>query len=317
MGKIVLLTDPGLLLHDTGGGLHPEVPERLTVIGDHLRRQFGESGLRTAEPGTAQWPWLLEAHDEGYLLRFEEAALAGRSWFDHRDNGLSYYTYDAALTAAAAGPAAVEVIEGGGEEVPFCLVRPPGHHAESARAMGFCFLNNAVIAVRYWQRTHERKRIAVVDWDAHHGNGIQHAFEGDGDVLYISIHEHPTFSFPGTGYAGEKGVGEGAGATLNLPLQPGGGDDAVRRAVGEKIESALENFAPDGLVVAAGFDGHLQDDMSGLAFSTGLYGELGAAARRWAGDLCGGRLVSILEGGYHLPVLGESVGAYLAGLAGD
>jgi acetoin utilization deacetylase AcuC-like enzyme len=246
-----------------------------------------------------------------------KTAEPGRSWLDHRDNSLSYDTYDAALTAAAAGPAAVDVIErGDGGDLPFCLVRPPGHHAEKARAMGFCFLNNVVIAARYWQKTHGRKRIAVVDWDAHHGNGIQHAFEGEGDVLYISIHEHPTFSFPGTGYAEERGTGEGAGATLNIPLRPGDGDDAVQRAIGESVESALENFAPEALIIAAGFDGHSQDDMSGLTFSTGLYGELGAAARRWAGKLCGGRLVSILEGGYHLPVLGESVGSYLAALAG-
>ena len=180
--------------------------------------------------------------------------------------------------------------------------------------MGFCFLNNAAIAVRYWQEVYARRRILVFDFDAHHGNGIQRAFEDEGDVLYVSIHEHPTFSFPGTGYAAERGLGEGEGATLNVPLTPGASDGEVRALLDNLVSPAVERFGPEALVVSAGFDGHAEDDMSGLDYSTELFGVFGETVERWARTLCGGRVVSILEGGYHLEALPAGVEAYLEGL---
>jgi acetoin utilization deacetylase AcuC-like enzyme len=156
--------------------------------------------------------------------------------------------------------------------------------------------------------------VLVLDFDAHHGNGIQHAFESDPGVLYVSLHEHPTFSFPGTGYAEETGTGPGEGATLNIPLLPGTGDEAALAAIEEQVDPAVRSFRPEAIVVAAGFAGHLLDDMSGLGYSTVLFRRLGHAVALWAADLAGSRAVSILEGGYHLGALCDGVEQYLLGI---
>ncbi len=314
MTPAALVTDDRLLGHLTGGGDHPETPERLIALRERL--EVAAAPIRRVPPRKAEWAWLLEAHAEAYLFRFEETVLAGKSFVDHPDNQVCYETYEAALLAAGSGPTGIELLESEGV-VPFCAVRPPGHHAESSRAMGFCFLNNAVIAARYWQKARGRRRIFIVDWDAHHGNGIQRAFEEDPDVFYASLHEHPTFSFPGTGHAEERGRGRGEGTTLNIPLLPGAGDEAVLRALGEKVEPALERFRPEAVIVAAGFDGHELDDMSGLGYSTALFGELGRAAGRWGRAMCGGRVLTLLEGGYHLEALAASAAAYLVGLVAE
>lgn len=157
----------------------------------------------------------------------------------------------------------------------------------------------------------------VFDWDAHHGNGIQNAFEGDDAVLYVSIHEHPTFSFPGTGFEEERGSGRGEGATVNIPLPPGAKDDDVLRSLDKRVESAVEAFRPDAIIVSAGFDGHADDDMSGLAYTTGLYREFGERGARWSQEHCNGRLIVLLEGGYHEQSLADGVEACLEGLGAD
>jgi len=309
------ITHPRYLRHDTGAGEHPEIPARLTVINREMGIHDGRFKLVTVEPRAATRYWLLKIHSENYLLRFEEAALAGRSWLSHPDNQLGYETYEIAQLAAGAGLAGIDLVESRKRpSVVFCSVRPPGHHAEESLPLGFCFINNVAVAARYWQERHQRRRIAIIDFDAHHGNGIQAAFEEDPDVFYISIHEHPTFSFPGTGYAEETGTGQGLGATLNIPLLPGEGDLEVQAAFRRQIEPVLANFQPEAMLIAAGFDGHRLDDMSGLAYSTELFGWLGAKLADFARDLCGGRVVSVLEGGYHLPSLGASVGQYCSGL---
>jgi acetoin utilization deacetylase AcuC-like enzyme len=312
----MLLSDKRLLEHATWGG-HPETPERLTAVRARLRAGALAPALIEEHPCPAGWESLLAAHDGEYLLRFEEAALSGREWFDHRDNQIVEASYAAALIAAGAGPTAIDLIEAGCAPLAFCAVRPPGHHAERSHALGFCFLNNAVIAARHWQRIHGRRRVLVFDFDAHHGNGIQHAFEADPDVLYISLHEHPTFSFPGTGYAEETGTGSGEGTTLNLPLLPGARDADALEALETQADAAVRAFRPEAIVVAAGFDGHLLDDMSGLGYSTGLFRRFGRAVALWAADFTGGRCLSLLEGGYHLGALCEGVEQYLLGLAGD
>ena len=313
--KFILMSDERTLEHPTWGG-HPETRDRVTAVCERLRSGALAAALIEKRPRSASWETLLAAHDEEYLLRFEEAALSGREWFDHRDNQIGEASYQAALLAAGSGPTAVDLIEAGLAPLAFCVVRPPGHHAERSKALGFCFLNNAVIAARHWQRAHGRRRVLVFDFDAHHGNGIQHAFETDPDVLYVSLHEHPTFSFPGTGYAEETGAGAGIGATLNIPLQPGARDAAALEALAGRIDPAVRAFRPEAIVVAAGFDGHLLDDMSGLGYSTDLFRRFGRAVSLWAADLTGGRSLTLLEGGYHLGSLCDGVEQYLSGLLG-
>ena len=307
------MSDERTLDHTTWAG-HPETRERVIAVRERLRVGPLAPLLIEEHPRAADWQTLLAAHDEEYLLRFEQAALSGREWFDHRDNQICEASYAAALLAAAAGPTAIDLIETGRAPEAFCAVRPPGHHAERSRALGFCFLNNAVVATRHWQRAHGRRRILVFDFDAHHGNGIQHAFEEDPDVLYVSLHEHPTFSFPGTGYAEEIGTGPGTGATVNVPLLPGTRDAAVLDALEERIDPAVRSFHPEAIVVCAGFDGHLLDDMSGLGYSTELFRRLGEAVSLWAADFTGGRSLTLLEGGYHIESLCDGVERYLLGL---
>ncbi len=312
--NITLVTDAALARHDTGGGDHPEVPERLETIRRHLAAHPLSAPVVRVAPRPASRRQLLAFHTEAWLFRFEEAVLSGRTFIDHPDNQVGFDSFEIAMLAAGAGPTGIDLLERGQAGTIFCLVRPPGHHAEPGMPLGFCFFNNCVIAVRYWQRRYGRQRICVLDFDAHHGNGIQAAFEEDADVLYISIHEHPSFSFPGTGWAGDRGSGAGEGTVLNIPLPPGATDGLVLAAMDGEVRAALERFRPRALVVAAGFDGHRHDDMSGLAYSTGLYRELGSRLAAWAGEYAGGRIISILEGGYHLPSLAASVAAYLEGL---
>lgn len=317
--QIALITDPTYLDHDTGGGEHPEVPERLQVITRRLAAGSLAGQVRQVAPRPASREELMFFHPESWLFRFEEAVLSGRTYIDHPDNQIGYESYQVAILSAGAGLAGIDLIEK--EDKPaslitFCATRPPGHHAEPTRPFGFCFFNNCVLAARYWQKHYGRRRICVLDFDAHHGNGIQTAFEEDAEVLYVSIHEHPSFSYPGTGWAEEHGLGPGRGTLLNIPLPPGSRDDQVLEALDSKVFPLVQTFSPEAMVIAAGFDAHLEDDMSGLAYSTELYGRIGSRLAAWSESFCPGRLLHILEGGYHLPVLGDCVETYLKGLAG-
>lgn len=314
--NITFVSHPEYLQHDTGGGEHPEVAARVSAIGDCLRQSRLAPHLHEVLSRKAERQWLLTCHSEAYLLRFEEATLSGRAYLGHPDNTICYDSYEVALLAAGGGLTGIDRLESGASELAFCCVRPPGHHAEESVALGFCFFNNVAIAARYWQRFHQRQRILIIDWDAHHGNGIQAAFETDPTVFYVSIHEHPTYSFPGTGYAEERGTGPGLGTTLNIPLLPGAGDEQILAALAAKVGPAVAQFQPEAIIVAAGFDGHRLDDMSGLAYSTALYGQLGVLMREWARAYGQGRVLTVLEGGYNLAVLPASVESYLLGLAG-
>ena len=266
---ITIITDPALGRHDTGGGDHPEAPERLQVITDRLNQGHLAPRIRTLPTRPATRAQLLTFHTEGWLFRFEESVLSGRTYIDHPDNQVCYESYNIATLSAGSGLVGVDVVEREPGSVVFCQTRPPGHHAEPNQPYGFCFFNNSVIAARYWQQQYNRRRVCVFDFDAHHGNGIQTAFEEEAETSYISIHEHPSFSYPGTGWAEDKGIGEGKGTILNLPLPPGAGADQVLRLF-PKIRNFLDLNQPDALVIAAGFDAHRQDDMSGLAFTVDL-----------------------------------------------
>ncbi|MFH2124509.1 MAG: histone deacetylase [Pseudomonadota bacterium] len=309
---LTLITDSRFLEHDTGGD-HPEIPARLQSILATLEQSDCFALLEQLRSRPAERQWLMAAHDEGWLFRFEEAVLSGKTFIDHPDNQIGYDSYDVAVLSAGAGLTAIDLLEQRQAQQCFALVRPPGHHAERIRPFGFCFFNNCVVAARYWKQHYGRKRIVVFDFDAHHGNGIQSAFEREEDSLYVSIHEHPSFSYPGTGYADEKGFAAGRGSILNLPLSPGAGDAQIL-ALLPVVEEKIAQWQPDAIIVAAGFDGHRADEMSGLLYSTGVFAKIGERVRSWSNLYCSGRLLSILEGGYELSVLGESVEAYVQGL---
>jgi len=187
----------------------------------------------------------------------------------------------------------------------FCAVRPPGHHAEVNKVMGFCYFNNIAIAAKYLRRKWKLQRIGIVDFDVHHGNGTQNIFEDDPSVFYYSIHEHPSFSYPGTGREFEKGSGEGYGFTLNSPVLPGRGDPEYKALLEKDLFPAFEKFKPELILVSAGFDAHVDDDMSDIKLSTGCFSWIMENIVKIAEKYSGGRVISILEGGYALNPLSE------------
>ncbi len=314
MTALTIISDKVFDDHDTGGGDHPENKERLKVINEALALQDNFSSYSFVKPRAAERENLLAAHTESWLFRFEEAVLSGKTYIDHPDNQICFDSYDVAILSAGAGLTAIDLIENKQADNVFCLVRPPGHHAEAKMPFGFCFFNNCVVAARYWQEKYKRKKVLVFDFDAHHGNGIQSAFEEEADGMYISIHEHPSFSYPGTGYTDETGIGVGKGTILNVALQPGDGDNKVIGKLEEVILPQIKEFKPEAIIIAAGFDAHSKDYMSGLHYSTALYRTFGETVKSWANEFTGGEIISILEGGYELSVLGESVTAYIDGL---
>ncbi len=314
-GPLKIVYSEKFLLHDTGGGDHPETAARLEAIWDSLRNGPLAKSIEVLSPRKVERDLLLSVHSEAYIFRFEEACLSGMEMLGHPDNRISYDSYEVALLSAGASQSGIDFLENmEGSHRVFCCVRPPGHHSEKALALGFCFLNNVAIAAKYWQNAYGRKRIFILDFDAHHGNGIQEIFDEDPNVFYASIHEHPTFSFPGTGYEEDTGSGPGEGATMNIALPPGSTDTQVLRALEEKISQAIDRFQPECIIAAAGFDAHEYDDMSGLAYSTKVYGHIGTHLGAWADSYCEGRLLSILEGGYNLDVLGPCTEIFLGGL---
>ncbi|OAG26795.1 histone deacetylase family protein [Thermodesulfatator autotrophicus] len=287
---------------------HPEKPERLDVIMKRLKEGLLGEIIKIIEPSPAPLEWVKEVHDSNYLLRFEEACLRGRSFICGKENEICYDTYEIAFIAAGAVLKAVDLVEKG-EKFIFCPVRPPGHHAERYTALGFCFLNNVAIGARYWQKNYGR-RILIIDWDAHHGNGIQNIFYEDDEVFYVSIHENPRFSFPGTGLPEEKGRGRGEGYNLNIPLSLDSGDVQFIEAFLEKIEPVVKEFKPEGLIIAAGFDAHQDDDMAYLNVTTAGFAEASEIVRQWSEEF-DFPVISVLEGGYNLDILPVCVAVHL------
>jgi acetoin utilization deacetylase AcuC-like enzyme len=262
-----------------------------------------------SEPAPVASEGLIErVHDARYVAMLDEAAASGGGYLDPD-------TYMTATSMVAARKAAGAVVEGVNRVLSkqashaFAIVRPPGHHAEHARAMGFCLLNNVGIGI-VAARAHGLRRIAVLDFDVHHGNGTQHSFQHDPEVFYASTHQYPFY--PGTGSSGERGVD---GNVVNVPLPAGSGDRAFLGAWEKKIGPAVEAFRPQLLLVSAGFDAHRADPLAGLEVTTEGYRELAGLICSWASNQSEGRTVWALEGGYDLPALSQSVLACLAELA--
>jgi acetoin utilization deacetylase AcuC-like enzyme len=305
----IVLTDRLFLGHDPGPG-HPESPARLdAVLADLARAPI--AGVDIAAPRPATDAEIETVHPAAY--RAALAALAGRRARLDADTTTSPGSWQAATLAAGAAVGAVEAVMTGRARNAFALVRPPGHHAEPDRAMGFCLLNNAAIAAEAARRA-GAARVLIVDWDVHHGNGTQDIFVARPDVLYMSVHQFPFY--PGTGDVDEVGIGAGRGATVNCPL-PGGQTDADYGAVFHDLFlPAARRFAPDVVIVSAGFDAHARDPLAGMRVSERGFAAMASALCELAAGSCGGKLALLLEGGYDLPALAASVRATLEVLAG-
>jgi acetoin utilization deacetylase AcuC-like enzyme len=314
---IRVLTDPRCLDHLAPLG-YPERPDRLSGIVGHLReRGWPVEDLApavSAEDRERARRAVLALHDEAYVGRFERAAARGDSLLDSADNPLSPGTWDAAWAAVDVALAAADWVAGGADRTAFAAVRPPGHHAERAVAMGFCFFNNVAVAAEHLRHSHGMERVAIFDFDVHHGNGTQHLFEERPDIFYVSTHQYPFY--PGTGAAGETGIGAGEGATLNLPLPARCGDGEYAEAIRGRVIPALRHFAPDALLLSAGFDAWQRDPLGGMEVSEEGFRSWGDWMRDLAAEICAGRVLALLEGGYDLEALPGLVEMHLAGLAG-
>ncbi len=304
---LLLSRDPAFESHDTGRG-HPERPARLDAVGEGIEAAVPPEAVVLLEPRVATRTELERVHIPEYLDALERFCEAGGGSIDP-DTVASPRSWDAARHAAGAGLAAVDALRAQRGEAAFCAVRPPGHHATAKRSMGFCLLNNVAVAAA--ALTAQSERVAIIDWDAHHGNGTQDIFWDDPSVFYASLHEYPLY--PGTGRLEETGGAAAPGLTCNLPLPAGATGDVYLEAFDEVILPLVESFEPDWTLISAGFDAHHADPLTGLQLSAG---DFGLFAQR-VNDLTPGRLVAFLEGGYDLAGLRDSVAASLSGLLPD
>ena len=306
----LLITHPCFVNHDTGPG-HPERPDRMRVIDKVLTHEAFNALHRVEAPLRADVEaWIAEAHPRAYIEAIKDArpAPGEESVRLDPDTVLSAGSWEAAMRAVGAGLHAVDEVMGRRAANAFCQVRPCGHHAEATRAMGFCLFNNVAVAALYARKKHGAERIAVVDFDVHHGNGTQNIFWNDKDLFFASTHQMPLY--PGTGALSETGVGN----IFNAPLRPGDDGRPFREAFESRILPNLKSFGPDLVLISAGFDAHRDDPLAHLALVEADFAwateQLADVARRHAN----GRLVSMLEGGYDLAALGRSVAVHVKGL---
>lgn len=306
--RTAFLYDPLFLRHRTGWK-HPEQSLRLRAIIARLHetRQWDE--LLHLAPRDATRDELAAIHDPAYIAALAERCARERVFETDGNTVASSGTYAAACRAAGAVLTAIDAVIEGRAANAFCAVRPPGHHAERDRAMGFCFFNHVAIGARYARQRHGIERVAIIDWDLHHGNGTQHAFEADPDVLYVSLHQFPLY--PGSGRRHENGIGPGEGATLNIPMAAGTTDTDYDRAFREEVGPAVRRFKPGLVMISAGFDAHRDDPLGGIQLTEAGYAGMTRHVTDWAAATAGGRIVSVLEGGYHPETLARCVGVHL------
>lgn len=289
---------------------HPERPERLQAVLQRLQESDVWSRLSVLPPLQVDRTVAALVHTDAYLDRLETAtAYAARL---DPDTYTTHRSLQVASTSLGAVLAVTDAVLRGEAENGFAASRPPGHHATREHAMGFCLLSNAAIAARWAQERHGLERVAIVDFDVHHGNGTQDVFYDDPSVLYMSMHQSPLY--PGTGSSAERGSGEGIGTTINAPLPPGAGDEAMMEALRNEFEPVVSEFRPELLIVSAGFDAHWRDPLADLRATTTGFAELTTALLGWASEFSGGKMVCVLEGGYDLEALSSSVVAVVSRL---
>ena len=311
MGKTGLVYHPAYLEHDMGAG-HPESPNRLRAIIQHLEQSGTATQLMKIAPRKAEDEWITQVHSPSYVAALNQhAPKSGRVSLDP-DTSMSPGSLNAAYLAAGGALAGVDAIINGQVDHVFCAVRPPGHHAETTRAMGFCLFNNVAIAARYIQKKYGLKRVLIVDWDVHHGNGTQHSFEDDRSILFFSTHQYP--HYPGTGRATERGKGAGEGFTINIPMEAGEGDDAYHVIFLKALVPAADDFKPEFVLISAGFDAHKDDPLANMRLTEAGYADLTGIVAGIARRHAQGRILSSLEGGYNLTALAASVDSHIKAL---
>ena len=301
---------PASLEHDTGHG-HPERADRIRAIEAELEARDW-LGWEQIEAPRATEEQLLRIHPREYVEQVREFSERGVP-FD-MDTPTSPGTYEAALRAAGGACALAEALISGGERTGFSCLRPPGHHAETARAMGFCLFANAAIAARHALDALGAERVLVVDWDVHHGNGTNALFHDSPEVLFVSMHQYPFW--PGTGALTDVGEGAGEGYSINLPVPAGTGEAAFLSLLEHVVAPAARQYGPDLILISAGYDAHRDDPLASLVLETSSYGRMSSCLRA-LGEELGAPVGALLEGGYDLRALAESVPETMAALAGD
>ncbi|MBI2934964.1 MAG: histone deacetylase [Chloroflexi bacterium] len=305
-----LVYDPIYLEHQTGS--HPENASRLTAVMDHLKATGMLQKITVMKPRAASVEEIALAHDRHYIESIELKARTGGGWLD-ADTYLSPASYRVALYAAGGVLTGVEEVMEGRLDSAFALVRPPGHHASRARAAGFCIFNNVAVAATYALAKYDLGKIAIADFDVHHGNGTQDIFYVDARILYFSTHQYPFY--PGTGQVSETGAARGN--IVNVPLPATSGDEAFLRAYGEVFTPAALRFRPDLIIVSAGYDAHWMDEISMTRLTVDGYARIVAAIKKVAEESCRGKMVFALEGGYNLRSLPACVKATIEVLLGE
>lgn len=307
---ILVQTDPIGLDHETGPG-HPERADRLRALKPVFHSLDSDRFSRILEAPIATKAQLEAVHTSRYIEHVRAVCASGPAYLDP-DTHVVPASWNAALRAAGGAVDAALRVSRGEARRAFCAYRPPGHHAESNRSMGFCLFCNVAVAARALQAEGLAERVAIVDFDVHHGNGTEEIFREDPSVFYASSHQSPCY--PGTGAREERGAGPGRGFTLNRPFAPGSGDAQLLPWIEGELAEHLREFGPDVLLLSAGFDAHADDPLAQLMVSTEGFGRLSTLLVDLSEELCGGRLVSLLEGGYDLSALAESVSAHLEAL---
>ena len=313
--KTGMIYSPGYLDHRPRAG-HPESRRRLEKLLKAIRKDDLHGSLVFLEPYVPNLRFIEKVHPAGYLESFRNGVRSGKKTFATVDCSISEASYDVALLAAGGVMAGVDAVLHGRVQNVFCAVRPPGHHAGKESAMGFCFLNNVAVGALYARAAYGVERIFILDWDVHHGNGTQEIFEEDPRAYFCSIHEHPTFCFPGTGRRMEKGKGEGYGFTLNLPVRPRTADAEFLDLFEREVIPEIETFRPDLIMLSAGFDAHRDDPIADLELTERSFVHMTRRICEMADRHCQGRVVSVLEGGYNGSSLTSSAIAHLKTLQG-
>ncbi len=305
MKRTGFIHDKKFLLHTPPVG-HPERPERLESVISQLQQTEMWNTLTHIHPTPATAEDILAVHTSAMLKFVRQAAENGGGMVDEGDTHVVRESFNVAMLAAGAVINAIDEVLNGNLQNAFCAVRPPGHHAERDKPMGFCLFNNVAVGARYAQRIHGVKNVAILDWDVHHGNGTQHIFEDDPTVFYISLHQYPFY--PGTGSRDENGTGDGKGFILNIPLPAGSGEKRYLAAFRDEIIPTLEKYKPELLLISAGFDAHANDPLGGMKLTEESFGVMTRLVKHVA------PIVSVLEGGYDLDGLARSVHSHIAEL---